>query len=69
MIEISERSSLEEMKKCLDQINQEMGKLEETEPANESSAAHKAWEEKCDDLALMSETVMTLIDRKMSEGL
>ncbi len=61
--------SLEELKAALAQINTQMEALEEREPSNESSKEHKDWEAECEALAVQSETVMTWIDRKMSEGL
>ena len=61
------RMSLEELKAALAQINTQMEALEEKEPANESSKEHKDWEAECEILAVQSETVMTWIDRKMSE--
>ncbi len=69
MENVSVFSSLEELKKELARIDGEMAKLEATEPANESSGEHRQWEEACEKLAVQSETVMTWIDRKMSEGL
>ena len=66
---ISVFSSLEDLKKELERINQKMEELEATEPANESSQEHKTWEETCEKLAVESETVMTWIDRKMAKGL
>lgn len=61
------RMALEELKAALAQINTQMEALEEKEPANESSKEHKDWEAECEILAVQSETVMTWIDRKMSE--
>lgn len=61
------RMALEELKAALAQINTHMEALEEKEPANESSKEHKDWEAECETLAVQSETVMTWIDRKMSE--
>ena len=61
------RMALEELKAALAQINTQMEALEEKEPANESSKDHKDWEEECETLAVQSETVMTWIDRKISE--
>ena len=63
------RMTLEELKAALVQINTQMETLEEREPSNESSKEHKDWEAECEALAVQSETVMTWIDRKMSEGL
>ena len=61
------RMTLEELKAALAQINTQMEALEEKEPANESSKEHKDWETECETLAVQSETVMTWIDRKISE--
>lgn len=69
MQNISLFSSLEDLKKELERINRRMEELEAAEPANESGSEHKLWEETCDKLAVESETVMTWIDRKMTEGL
>ena len=63
------KMSLEELKAALEQINTQMEALEEKEPSNESSREHKEWEAECEVMAVQSETVMTWIDRKMSEGL
>ena len=64
-----EQMTLEELKAVLGQINTEMVALEAKEPSNESSKEHKDWEAECENLAIQSETVMTWIDRRMSEGL
>lgn len=62
-------ATLEELKKELEDINKKMETLEAKEPADENSAEYDAWCEECEALAVKSETVMTMIDIKMSEGL
>ena len=64
-----EKMTLEELKAALGQINTQMETLEAKEPSNESSKEHKNWEAECENLAIQSETVMTWIDRRMSDGL
>lgn len=66
---VTENSSLEELKKAFDELNQKMGELEEREPADESSEAYGDWERECEELAVRSETLMTWIDQKMTAGL
>lgn len=62
-------ATLEELKKELEDINTQMEKLEASEPADENSKEYDEWVEACERLAVKSETVMTMIDVKMSEGL
>lgn len=66
---VTENSSLEEIKKAFDELNQRMGELEANEPQDEGSVEYEAWEQECGELAVRSETLMTWIDRKMTEGL
>lgn len=62
-------ASIEELKKELEKINSKMEALEKEEPADENSKEYDQWCEKCQELAVKSETVMTMIDIRMSEGL
>lgn len=62
---VTEQSSLEELRKAFDLLNQKMEELEAAEP-DEHSAEYAAWEESCEQLALRSEALMTWIDREMS---
>lgn len=66
---VTENSSLEDLKKAFDELNKKMESLEASEPADENSGAYKDWEQECENLAVRSETIMTWIDLKMSEGL
>lgn len=43
--------------------------LEAKEPEDEASEAYDKWIEECEQLAIESESLMTLIDYKMTQGL
>ena len=60
------QSSIEEIQEALDEVNKRFEEYESKEPKNESSAAHKEWEQQCEELAVISETLMTWIDKKMA---
>ena len=46
-----------------------MEALEAKEPEDEASEAYDKWIEECEQLAIESESLMTLIDYKMTQGL
>ena len=46
-----------------------MGELEAKGPEDEASEAYDKWIEECEQLAIESESLMTLIDYKMTQGL
>lgn len=66
---VTENSSLEELKKAFDELNKKMEELEACEPENGNSTEYEEWERECEELAVRSETLMTWIDQKMTEGL
>lgn len=68
-MEVTTATSLEELKEVFEEINRKMEALEAEEPADEDSAEYDAWCEKCDALAVESETIMSLIDEKMRKML
>mgnify|MGYP001345935425 CR=1 FL=1 len=45
------------------------GGAEAKEPEDEASEAYDKWIEECEQLAIESESLMTLIDYKMTQGL
>lgn len=69
MVKATKDSSLDEMKKEFDLVNKKMEGLEAKEPADENSAEYQAWCEECEILAVDSETLMSLIDYKMTQNL
>lgn len=69
MINVTKDSSLDEIKKEFELVNQKMESLEAKEPADENSVEYEAWCEECETLAVDSETLMSLIDFKMTQSL
>lgn len=69
MINVTKDSSLDEIKKEFELVNQKMESLEAREPADENSAEYEAWCEECETLAVDSETLMSLIDFKITQSL
>lgn len=69
MINVTKDSSVDEIKKEFELVNQKMEDLEAREPADENSAEYEAWCEECETLAVDSETLMSLIDFKMTQSL
>lgn len=68
-MEITTATSLAELKEVFAKINARMEELEGLEPADENSAEYDAWAAECEELAVQSETVMSLIDEKTRQGL
>ncbi len=65
----TKESSLEEIKKEFAEVNAKMEVLTENEPADENSEEYAKWVEECETLALDSESLMTLIDLKMTQSM
>ena len=59
-------SLLEDIKAEFAEVNAMMEALEAKEPEDE---AYDKWIEECEQLAIESESLMTLIDYKMTQGL
>ena len=57
------------MNKEFELVNNRMEGLEAKEPADENSPEYEAWCEGCETLAVDSETLMSLIDYKMTQSL
>ena len=62
-------SLLEDIKQIAMRCNAMMEALEAKEPEDEASEAYDKWIEECEQLAIESESLMTLIDYKMTQGL
>ena len=62
-------SLLEDIKAEFAEVNAMMEALEAKEPEDEASEAYDKWIEECEKLAIESESLMTLIDYKMTQGL
>ena len=62
-------SLLEDIKAEFAEVNKMMEALEAREPEDEASEADEEWHEECEQLALDSESLMSLIDYKMTQGL
>ena len=60
-------SLLEDIKAEFAEVNAMMEALEAKE--HEASEAYDKWIEECEQLAIESESLMTLIDYKMTQGL
>ena len=58
-------SLLEDIKAEFAEVNAMMEALEAKEPEDEASEAYDKWIEECEQLAIESESLMTLIDYKM----
>ena len=69
MVKVTKDSSLDEIKKEFELVNKKMEGLEAKEPADENSPEYEAWCEECETLAVDSETLMSLIDYKMTQSL
>ena len=69
MVKVTKDSSLDEIKKEFELVNKMMEGLEAKEPADEKSQEYEAWCEECETLAVDSETLMSLIDYKMTQSL
>ena len=67
--EINKRLSLKRISRELPEVNAMMEALEAKEPEDEASEAYDKWIEECEQLAIESESLMTLIDYKMTQGL
>lgn len=62
-------SLLEDIKAEFAEVNAMMEALEAKEPEDEASEAYDKWIEECEQFAIESESLMTLIDYKMTQGL
>ena len=62
-------SLLEDIKAEFAEVNKMMEALEAREPEDEASEAYEKWIGECEQLALDSESLMSLIDYKMTQGL
>lgn len=62
-------SLLEDIKAEFAEVNKMMEALEAREPEDETSEAYEKWVEECEQLALDSESLMSLIDYKMTQSL
>lgn len=62
-------SLLEDIKAEFAEVNKMMEALEAREPEDEASEAYEKWVEECEQLAFDSESLMSLIDYKMTQGL
>lgn len=62
-------SLLEDIKAEFAEVNKMMEALEAREPEDEASEAYEKWIKECEQLALDSESLMSLIDYKMTQGL
>ena len=62
-------SLLEDIKAEFAEVNKMMEALEAREPEDEASEAYENCIEECEQLALDSESLMSLIDYKMTQGL
>lgn len=60
-------SLLEDIKAEFAEVNAMMEALEAKEPEDEASEAYDKWIEECEQLAIESESLMTLIDYKMTQ--
>lgn len=69
MVKVTKDSLLDEIKKEFELVNKMMEGLEAKEPADENSSEYEAWCEECETLAVDSETLMSLIDYKMTQSL
>ena len=62
-------SLLEDIKAEFAEVNAMMEALEVKEPEDEASEAYDKWIEECEQLAIESESLMTLIDYKRTQVL
>ena len=62
-------SLLEDIKAEFAEVNKMMEALEAREPEDEASEAYEEWIEECEQLAHDTESLMSLIDYKMTQGL
>ena len=62
-------SLLEDIKAEFAEVNALMEALEAQAPEDVASDAYEKWREECEQLAIESESLMTLIDYKMTQGL
>lgn len=65
----TKESLLEDIKAEFAEVNKMMEELEAREPEDETSEAYEKWVEECEQLALDSESLMSLIDYKMTQSL
>ena len=61
-------SLLEDIKAEFAEVNAMMEALEAKEPEDEASEAYDKWIEECEQLAIESESLMTLIDKLLYPG-
>lgn len=62
-------SLLEDIKAEFAEVNKMMEELEAREPEDEVSEAYEKWIEECEQMAIESESLMSLIDYKMTQSL
>lgn len=62
-------SLLEDIKAEFAEVNNMMEELEAREPEDEASEAYEKWIEECEQMAIESESLMSLIDYKMTQSL
>ncbi len=62
-------SLLEDIKVEFAEVNKMMEELEAREPEDEASEAYEKWIEECEQMAIESESLMSLIDYKMTQSL
>ena len=65
----TKQSLLEDIKAEFAEVNKMMEELEAREPDDEASEAYEKWIEECEQLAIESESLMSLIDSKMTQNL
>ena len=68
-LDVYKRQLLEDIKAEFAEVNAMMEAREAKEPEDEASEAYDKWIEECEQLAIESESLMTLIDYKMTQGL
>ena len=62
-------SLLEDIKAEFAEVNKMMEELEAREPEDEAGGAYEKWIEECEQMAIESESLMSLIDYKMTQSL
>lgn len=65
----TKESALEDIKAEFAEVNKKMEELEGIEPADENSVEYEQWIAQCEELAIESESLMSLIDYKMTQSL
>lgn len=65
----TKESLLEDIKAEFAEVNKMMEELEAREPEDEACEAYAKWIEECEQLAIESESLMSLIDYKMTQSL